>query len=254
MSRKSKSKTARWVEARGRDAFWRDARKQGYRSRAAYKLAAIDDAFRILKPGLCVVDLGCAPGGWGQVLVERCRKSAAIVGVDLLEMNPVDGVTFVRGDFCEQGVVDSVLRACNASDFPPTDFPPPTPSQREGRVIDDSQREGMVLGDSQRDVRAARVVDVVVSDMSPNLSGVAATDQANAGRLVAAAAGFARANLKAGGAFVVKCFAGADFDELRAQTAADYGRINCFRPPATRAKSREAYLVGRDFCLNAAKT
>ena len=223
MSRKSKSKTARWVEARGRDAFWRDAKRQGYRSRAAYKLAAIDDAFRILKPGFCVVDLGCAPGGWGQVLVERCRDAAAIVGVDLLEMNPVDGVTFVRGDFCEQGVVDSVLRGCG--------FPPPTPSQREGRVI-----------------------DVVVSDMSPNLSGVAATDQANAGRLVVAAAGFARANLKAGGAFVVKCFAGADFDELRAQTAADYGKINIFRPPATRAKSREAYLVGRDFCLNAAKT
>ena len=238
MSQRSKSKTSQWAGVRGRDCFWRDAKVAGYRSRAAYKLVAIDDSFRLLKPGFCVVDLGCAPGGWAQVLAQRCcaaagktanenaavnndkldsrlrgndgknkslnyrRKSGMVVGVDLAQMAAVDGVVFVRGDFCDSAVVGEVMRHITFA-------------------------------------------DVVVSDMSPNLSGVAVIDQTKAEALAAAAMDFAGQALKENGTLVIKGFEGERFAAVQARMRREYRKVAIFRPPATRAKSREVYVIGR---------
>lgn len=233
---RGKSKTSRWARGRERDSFWRDAKIDGWRSRAAYKLLAIDDSFRILKSGLCVVDLGCAPGGWAQVLAQRClinanaavgktanktadnnNKSGMVVGVDLSVMDAIDGVAFVRGDFLDIAVVDEVRRII-------------------GSTMD---KTAMV------DIPAA---DVVVSDMSPNISGVAVIDQANAAALARAAMDFAAQVLKPGGALVIKCFEGGEFASLRARARREYRKVATFRPPATKTKSREVYVIGRGFC------
>ncbi len=226
MSRRDRGKTSQWVRERERDPHLRAAREGGYRSRAALKLIAIDDAFRILSPGMTAADLGCAPGGWSQVLAERCGcgdgggnhsggdgsgnrsgviRGGTVVGVDLLPTVTVAGVVFVRGDFCDEGVAATVA------------------GHLGGRA------------------------DVVVSDMSPDLSGIAVVDQARAAELGRAAFAFAGRFLAPGGAAVVKCFAGGEFAALRAEAGAAFGEVACYRPPASRAKSREVYLIARGF-------
>lgn len=193
-----------WMQEHVADAYVKRARAEGRRSRAAYKLAQIADRDRLLKPGMKVVDLGAAPGGWSQFAAERVGPSGRVLAVDVLELAPVRGVTIVRGDV------------------------------RDGAVVAELER---ALGGQK--------VDLVLSDMAPNITGIAATDQARALELAQLALDFAVNHLKPQGNLLVKAFQGAGFDELLKALRARFAAVAIRKPEASRGRSREVYLVGK---------
>ncbi len=186
------------------DPYVQRAKALGYRSRAAFKLIEIDAGDRLFAAGQVVVDLGAAPGGWSQVAAERTGARGRVVAVDVLDMAPIPGVTFVRGDFTAEPVLREIERA---------------------------------LG--------GQPVDLVLSDLSPNLSGVAATDQARSIALAERAAEFAAAHLNPGGALLVKTFQGVGFPALLGQVRAGFERVVSRKPEASRSRSTEMYLLAR---------
>jgi 23S rRNA (uridine2552-2'-O)-methyltransferase len=186
------------------DPYVRRARALGYRSRAAFKLLEIDTRDRLFAAGQVVVDLGAAPGGWSQVAAERTGPSGRVVAIDLLDMTPLAGVTFIRGDFTAEPVRRELERA---------------------------------LG--------GRPVDLVLSDLSPNLSGVAATDSARSIALAEDAVEFAAAHLRRDGALLVKTFQGAGFPALLRQVRERFAQVASRKPEASRSRSREMYLLAR---------
>jgi 23S rRNA (uridine2552-2'-O)-methyltransferase len=186
------------------DPYVQRARALGYRSRAAFKLIEIDARDRLFAAGQIVVDLGAAPGGWSQVAAEKTGARGQVVAIDVLDMPPLPGVTFVRGDFTEEPVLRELER---------------------------------VLG--------GRPVDLVLSDLSPNLSGVAATDQARSIALAERAVEFAAAHLNPGGALLVKTFQGVGFPALLRQVRAGFERVVSRKPEASRSRSTEMYLLAR---------
>jgi 23S rRNA (uridine2552-2'-O)-methyltransferase len=201
----AKAKAGRaWMQRHVADPYVRKAKALGYRSRAAFKLAEIDRADRLFAPGQRVVDLGAAPGGWSQVAAERVGPTGRVIAVDLLEMVPLPGVTCLRGDFADAGVLRELERALGG-----------------GRV------------------------DLVLSDMAPNLSGVAASDQARSLHLCELALEFALAHLKPGGSFLVKAFQGAGFPEFLKRLRASFERVESRKPGASRSHSSEMYLFAR---------
>ncbi len=186
------------------DPFVRRARAEGWRSRAALKLEAIDQRDGLLRPGQVVVDLGAAPGGWSQLAAPRVGASGLVVAIDLLEMEPLPGVTFLHADFA----TDEGLRAVETA--------------LEGRPV-----------------------DVVLSDMAPNLTGHSAVDQPAAMGLAELAAEFAGQFLHKDGDFLVKVFHGEGFDAFRADLNRRFSRVLSRKPDASRAGSREVYLLAR---------
>ncbi len=202
---RSKSST-RWLQRHVRDEYVKRAQKEGYRSRAAYKLAEIDERDHLLRPGMTVVDLGAAPGGWAQYARARVGASGRVIALDVLPMEPLDGVELVQGDFTEQAVLDSLL-------------------QRLGGAA----------------------VDLVMSDMAPNISGIAAVDQARSTYLAELALDFAAKSLRPGGALLLKTFQGAGYAELYKELQRRFERVTARKPRASRAESREVYLVCRGF-------
>ena len=202
VNRKAKSRA--WMQAHATDPYVQQAVAKGYRSRAAYKLAEIDDHDRLLRRGQIVVDLGAAPGSWSQFISERVMPGGRIIALDLLHMESMAGVSVIEGDFREQAVL--------------------------GRL------ETALQG---------KKVDLVVSDMAPNLSGVSASDQARAVHLCELALEFAQAHLKPGGAFLVKAFQGAGFAAFLAQMKAAFESVASRKPRASRGRSAEMYLLGR---------
>lgn len=201
---KRQAKTHAWHHQHVSDFYVRQATEQGWRSRAAFKLLEIDDKDRLLKPGQTVVDLGCAPGGWCQVAARQLNGRGRIVGVDLLEVTGIGGVTFIQGDFTE----DSVLAELEAAGI-------------EGGV------------------------DLVLSDMAPNISGVDSSDQARSYYLAELALDFARQHLKPDGAFLIKVFQGAGFEDYMKQMRAAFRTVVVRKPKASRDRSREVYLLAR---------
>jgi 23S rRNA (uridine2552-2'-O)-methyltransferase len=202
---KRKSQSSRtWLERQLNDPYVIRAKREGFRSRAAFKLIEIADKDRLFRPGMSVVDLGAAPGSWTQVLRERLGPNAAIVGIDLLPMEPIAGVTAVQADFREP--------------------------------------EGLAALEKALD---GRKVDLVVCDLSPNLSGVEAADQARAVHLGELALEFARVWLQPGGDMVVKAFQGEGFVGLRRALEAHFTKVYVRKPKASRDRSREVYLVGK---------
>ena len=200
---KKSHSSKQWLRRHVNDPFVQRSKREGYRSRSAYKLTEVDDRDRLLKGGQVVVDLGSAPGGWTQVLSQRV-PSGKIIAIDLLEMAPVPGVTFLQADFTTKAGLEAVRAA---------------------------------LG--------ARKADVVLSDMAPNLSGIAVSDQARSMHLAEIALEFALAHLQPDGAFLVKVFQGAGYDEyLRAMRAA-FAKVVVRKPEASRDESAEQYLLGR---------
>lgn len=187
------------------DVWVRRAQADGYRSRAIYKLRELDEKDALLRPGQCVLELGSAPGSWTQYVAERVGPSGRVVASDILPMDPIGGVTFVRGDFTENAVAEEIERA---------------------------------LG--------AHGCDLVISDMAPNLSGVAASDQARAMALVELALDTATRVLRADGAFVAKVFQGEGFDAFGRQLRARFSSVKVRKPEASRPRSREVYLVARN--------
>ncbi|GIX22315.1 MAG: ribosomal RNA large subunit methyltransferase E [Gammaproteobacteria bacterium] len=200
MARSAGSK--RWLAEHRRDRFVQQARREGYRSRAVYKLAEIDRRRKLLRPGACVVDLGAAPGGWSQYAAERVGARGRVVACDRLPMTPPAGVTFIQGDFQEEAVLAAVLEAL-----------------------------------------AGRPVDVVLSDMAPDLSGVAAVDIPRALHLVELAHDLARRVLRPGGAFLCKLFQGSGSDAFLAALRADFASVRVLKPEASRDRSREVYVL-----------
>jgi 23S rRNA (uridine2552-2'-O)-methyltransferase len=213
---KSKKINKAWLNEHVHDPYVRQAQKDGYRSRAAYKLKEIDETFHLFRPGQVVVDLGAVPGAWSQYLRRRFAPKAAGVGgaatgelngtilaLDLLAFEPIDGVQFIQGDFLE----DAVLAELEAA-------------------------------------LAGRAVDVVVSDMAPNLSGIANVDAARIEGLVELAVDFAGKHLKPEGALVAKVFHGGAYDGLVALFRQHFRVVKPLKPKASRDKSAETFLVG----------
>lgn len=211
----SKKVNKQWLHDHINDPFVKMAQKDGYRARAAYKLKEIDEAFKLIRPGDLVVDLGSAPGAWSQYLRRRLSPTGAAVGelngtiiaLDILPMEAIEGVNFIQGDFRE----DSVLAELEA--------------------LLQAQAPG-------------RKVDVVVSDMAPNLSGIASADTARVEHLIELALDFAQQQLKPEGALVVKLFHGSGYSQLVQRFKDQFKIVKPVKPKASRSRSSETFLLG----------
>lgn len=201
----ARTKTSKaWMHEHVTDPFVRKAKQEGYRSRAAYKLLEILERDKLVRPGMTVVDLGAAPGGWSQVLAPLVGAKGRVIAYDLLDMAPIPGVTFLQGDF-------------TADDAP-------------------ARLEAALEG---------RAVDLVVSDMAPNISGVGVVDQARSIHLAELALDFARQRLKPGGHLLVKVFQGAGLDDFRRELGADFQSVAVRKPKASRDRSSELFLLAK---------
>ncbi|MCP5130434.1 MAG: 23S rRNA (uridine(2552)-2'-O)-methyltransferase RlmE [Pseudomonadales bacterium] len=206
---KKKSSSKAWLKEHREDPWVQQAQREGYRSRACYKLLEIQERDRLIRPGMTVLDLGSAPGGWSQVAVALVGHSGRVIASDILPMDSLAGVEFIEGDFTS----DDVFR----------------------RILD-------AIGDTP--------VDLVISDMAPNMSGVNAVDQPRSIYLVELALDMAQRVLAPGGAFVSKVFHGEGFDELFRTARDSFGKVVTRKPKASRPRSREVYLVARDLKLD----
>ena len=193
-----------WMHEHLSDPYVKEATRRGYRSRAAFKLLELDERDRVLEPGRVVVDLGAAPGSWSQVLRERLAGRSVIVAIDLLPMEPIPGVRFVRGDFESDEGLSALETAL-----------------------------------------AGAPVDLVISDMSPNLSGIDVVDQARSMRLAELALDFASTHLQPGGDLVVKVFQGAGLETFQRAVQRDFSKVYLRKPKASRDRSREHYVVAK---------
>lgn len=200
-----KHKTSKaWMHEHVTDPYVQRAKAGGWRSRAAFKLMEIDDKDRLLRPGMLVVDLGAAPGGWSQVAAERVGATGRVLAIDLLEMAPIPGVEVIQGDFGDDAILADL----------------------EARM-------------------GGRPADLVISDMAPNISGIASTDQARSVLLAELALDFAVRHLKPGGDLLVKLFQGEGFDGFRAAMGEAFERVVVRKPKSSRDRSSEVYLLGK---------
>ncbi|HWH46371.1 MAG TPA: RlmE family RNA methyltransferase [Burkholderiales bacterium] len=201
----ARTKTSKaWMHEHVTDAYVRRAKQEGYRTRAAYKLLEVLEKDKLVRPGMTVVDLGAAPGGWSQVLAPRVGSAGRVVALDVLEMDPIEGVAFIRGDFSQATTLERL--------------------------------EQELTG---------RSIDLVISDMAPNISGVGLVDQARSIGLAELALEFACNRLKPGGSFLVKMFQGSGVDEFRKQLALSFSTVSVRKPKASRDRSSELYLLAR---------
>jgi len=200
MSRSKSSK--RWLQEHHQDAYVLKAREQGYRSRAVFKLAEIQQKDRIIKPGQLVLDLGAAPGGWSEYAQQVVGDQGKLIALDLLPIEPIAGVEFIQGDFTEQQTLERLL----------------------------------VLIDDRR-------LDLVLSDMAPNLSGMDSVDQPKSIYLAELAFDLARQFLAADGVFVIKLFQGEGFEDLISLLRLSFNSVRFRKPDASRARSSEIYAV-----------
>ena len=205
---KPRGSSRSWRERQENDPYVQQARREGWRSRAVYKLEEIDRKERLLRPGMSCVDLGAAPGSWSQYVTNKLDGNARIVAIDLLPMDALPNTDFIQGDFTE------------------------------GAVLEELQ----ALVDPQK-------VDLVMSDLAPNISGNRAIDQPRAMYLAELALDFAREVLAKRGDFVIKLFQGAGIDPYIADVRTSFSTVKVKKPKASRAGSREVYLVARNYRL-----
>ncbi|WP_251976063.1 23S rRNA (uridine(2552)-2'-O)-methyltransferase RlmE [Salinicola avicenniae] len=204
-ARQSKS-SAGWLKEHFDDRYVQQSWKDGYRSRASYKLIELDARDRLFHPGMAVIDLGAAPGGWSQIAADKVGGEGRVVASDLLEMDALAGVSFIQGDFTEESVLEAIL------------------AELDGRPV-----------------------DLVMSDMAPNMSGMAAIDQPQAMYLVELALDLARQTLSPGGNFLAKVFQGEGFDDYLRDLRTSFRKVVTRKPEASRARSREVYLLAQGF-------
>lgn len=205
MVQRSKS-SANWLREHFNDPFVKQAQKDGYRSRASYKLLEIQEKDRLIRPGMSVIDLGAAPGGWSQVTSRLIGGQGRLIASDILEMDAIADVTFIQGDFTQDEVLQRILEA---------------------------------VGDSH--------VDLVISDMAPNMSGLPAVDMPRAMFLCELALDLAGRVLRPGGDFLVKVFQGEGFDEYHKNIRKLFDKVQTRKPDSSRDRSREQYLLCRGF-------
>ena len=203
--KRSKS-SQNWLRRHFDDYYVKEAQKAGYRSRAVYKLLEIQEKDRILKPGMVVIDLGAAPGSWSEVAAPLIGKSGKIIAMDILDIDPIDKVTFIQGDFTEQEIYDSLLENLNG-----------------------------------------REVDLVMSDLAPNISGTRAVDQPKAMYLAELALDFSNTVLKPGGDLLTKVFQGEGSEQYLKALRESFDKVVIRKPKASRPKSREVYMLARGF-------
>lgn len=206
MSRRKGSR--RWLDEHFTDPYVKRAQQEGARSRAVYKLEELDARDHLLKPGMTVVDLGAAPGGWSEYAAQRVGENGCVVALDLLPMDPVAGVTVLQGDFRDDDVLESLLTC---------------------------------LG--------KRPVDLVLSDMAPNLSGVKVADQARAMHLVELALELARQVLRPGGDLLVKLFQGQGSEQFLRELRESFSKVLIRKPHASRSRSAEVYVLARSYII-----
>jgi 23S rRNA (uridine2552-2'-O)-methyltransferase len=205
MPKRTKS-SQRWLQEHESDVFVKRAREAGFRSRALFKLEDIQRTDRILKPGMTVVDLGAAPGGWSQYAARVLQGRGRIVALDILPMDAIAGVEFIQGDFTTDEVLEQLM--------------------------------SLLGGDRAQ---------LVMSDMAPNMSGIAAVDQDRSMQLAELALDFGRTVLAPGGDFLVKVFQGRDFQPFVRQLRSLFKTVKVRKPPASRQRSPELYLLARTF-------
>lgn len=205
MDKKKNQFNKAWMQEHVNDRYVQEAKRLGYRARAAFKLIEIDARDRLLRPGQLVVDLGAAPGSWSQVVAAKLRGQGSVIALDLLPITGIAGVEFIKGDFGE----DATLAAL----------------------------ESALKG---------RQADLVLSDMAPNISGVATVDQARAIQLAELALDFSQSWLKPSGNLLVKVFQGEGFDAFRADLLKAFDKVAVRKPKASRDRSSEVYLLGTD--------
>ncbi|WP_338526475.1 23S rRNA (uridine(2552)-2'-O)-methyltransferase RlmE [Pseudomonas batumici] len=203
----ARSKTSHnWLKEHFNDPFVKMAQKDGYRSRASYKLLEIQEKDRIIRPGMTVIDLGAAPGGWSQVTSRLIGGQGRLIASDILDMDSIPDVTFIKGDFTEDAVLAQILEA---------------------------------VGNSE--------VDLVISDMAPNMSGTPAVDMPRSMFLCELALDLAGRVLRPGGDFLIKIFQGEGFDEYHKNFRKQFDKVQTRKPTSSRDRSREQYLLGRGF-------
>ena len=200
----AKSKNRSWIKQHVNDPYVMQSQKDGYRSRASYKLLEIIGKDRLIRPGMTVVDLGSAPGGWSQVAMELVGHEGRVHAIDLLPMDGIAGVDFILGDFTDEPILQELLA-----------------------LVDN------------------RPVDLVISDMAPNLTGSKAVDQPTSIYLVELAVDLACQVMKPEGVFIAKLFQGVGFDEFVRHARTLFNAASMRKPDASRAKSREVYMVAK---------
>lgn len=203
--KRSKS-SSRWLNEHVNDPYVKRAQKDGYRSRASYKLIELNDKDKLIRPGMLVMDLGSAPGGWSQVAGKIVGDHGRVIASDILPMDPLDNVDFIQGDFTDEGVFQQILAKLNG-----------------------------------------RQADLIISDIAPNISGVAAADQAASMYLVELTLDMVRQVLKPGGNYAVKVFQGEGSDEFLRDVRSSFEKVMIRKPEASRPRSREVYLVAKGF-------
>ena len=213
MAKSKSSKT--WLKEHFDDEYVRRSQQDGYRSRAIYKLIEIDKKDHLLKPGMTVIDLGAAPGGWSEYCVKKLGKKGTMVALDILPMEPIDGVTIIEGDFREDAVFEELMA-----------------------VMASGVTENNSAGDR---------ADLVISDIAPNITGMGSVDMPRAYYLCELALDLARQVLKPGGGFLVKLFQGEGFEAYNKELKASFSRVVMRKPKASRARSREVYALATGF-------
>jgi 23S rRNA (uridine2552-2'-O)-methyltransferase len=202
---RSKS-SSRWLQEHVNDPYVKQAQKDGYRSRSSYKLIELNQKDRLIRPGMLVLDLGSAPGGWSQVAGALVGDKGRVLATDILPMDPLKNVDFIQGDFREESVLNRIVEH---------------------------------LGSAKP--------DLVLSDVSPNISGISSADQASSIYLLELALDMVRRVLKPGGAFVAKLFQGVGSDEYLKELRAAFDKVSIRKPAASRSRSREVYIVAKGF-------
>ena len=203
---KRQKSRGRWLDNHESDEYVRRARREGYRSRACYKLMEIDDKHQIFRSGITVVDLGAAPGSWSQLVAKRIGPAGSIIAIDILDMVPMPGVKLIKGDFTADSTLENLMRHLSGEE-----------------------------------------VDLVISDMAPNLSGMREIDQPRAMHLAELAFESASRMLRPGGALLVKCFEGEGITQFRQVLSRAFKELFNMKPKASRPKSREIYMLARGF-------
>ena len=202
---RSKS-SSRWMQEHFDDEYVKMAQAQGYRSRAVFKLKEIQDKDRLIRPGMNIIDLGAAPGGWSQLARQLVGKKDKIIALDILAMDPLEGVDFIQGDFREQVVLDQLHT-----------------------VLDGAP------------------INLVMSDMAPNMSGNKGVDQPRSIFLGELALDTAKTVLAKDGIFLVKLFHGGGFEEFYKEVQRSFARVAIRKPKASRPRSNEVYILAKDF-------
>lgn len=199
-----------WLKEHFSDPYWQLAQKEGYRSRAVYKLKEMDEKDRLLRRGMTVIDLGAAPGGWSQWAGERVAPDGLVVGLDLLPIYPLDGAIFLQGDFREEAVMNQLIETL------------------EGREV-----------------------DLILSDMAPNTSGIKAVDIPRSIYLSELALDFSHRVLKSDGDLLIKVFQGEGFDALLKEIRKHFSKVQLKKPKASRGRSVEVYVLARGYRADA---